>query len=114
MQLLLRLLNSTGVRIVLVMVALWFCYHGWMALSAPGRIEPGLIERADREERIPVLIKLSFEPERFHVLKIQQLSRIRRVRGTVIEVRAIDSKGIQKLARSYYWIDRIESAEVAR
>jgi hypothetical protein len=114
MQLLLRLLSSTGGRTILVFVGGWLAWQGWMAYSAPGRIEPGLLQRAEEEERIPVLVKLPFEPERFHVLKVQEVGRVRRVKGNVIEVRAIDADGIRRLARQYYWIDRIEGGEIAR
>ncbi len=84
-----------------------------MAFEAPRRVAPGLLQRAEREGRIAVSVKLPFPPERFHVLKVQEVGRIRRVVGNAIEVRAIDAAGIRALARSYYWIEHIQPADPA-
>lgn len=114
MPLLRRLLSSVGARTVIAVLLLWAGYQGWMLFEAPGRIEPGLIERAEREDAVNIVVRLAFPPERFHVLKIQDVGRVGRVRGDTVEVHDVDAEGIRKLARSYYWIAMINSSEGAQ
>ena len=99
---------------VLAVFLLWAGYKGWMLYEAPGRVEPGLIERAERDGAIDIVVQLSFPPERFHVLKIQDMGRIGRVNGKMIEVRSVTADNIRKLARSFYWITMIHSPEGAQ
>ncbi len=114
MRLLRRLLSSIGAKTAYVIAATWLVYQAWMAFEAPRRVAPGVLERADREGRIPVSVHLPFPPERFHVLKVQEVGRVSRVVGNTIEVRAIDAAGIRALARNYYWIQEIRPVDSAR
>lgn len=109
-----RLLSSTGAKTAYVIAVAWLVYRAWMAFEAPRRIAPGVLERAEREGRIAVSVQLPFPPERFHVLKVQDVGRVRRVIGNTIEVRAIDATGIRGLARKYYWIEEIRPADPPR
>ena len=114
MLLLRRLLASTGARTAYAIAVAWLVYRAWMAFEAPRRVAPGVLERAEREGRIPVSVQLPFPPERFHVLKVQEVGRVRRVVGNIIEVGAIDAAGIRALARNYYWIEEVRSANSGR
>lgn len=114
MLMLRRLLSSRGARVAMALFALWLVYQGWMAFEAPRRIEEGLIERAERDGTVNVVVRLAFPPERFHVLKIQEVGRVGQVSGNTVAVRSIDANSIRKLAGSYYWIAMISSAEAAQ
>ena len=72
MLLLRRLLSSRGARVTLALFALWLGFQGWMLFEAPRRVEKGLIERAERDGAVNVVVRLAFPPERFHVLKIMR------------------------------------------
>lgn len=106
-----RVLSSSGAKALLVVLALVGAYQLWMWATASQRIEPGLLVKAESDGRIPVDIVLRFKAERFHVLKVQELGRVRRVVDNVIKVRVIDAPGIQALARNYYWIEQIRTPQ---
>jgi hypothetical protein len=101
------MLRSVSLLTILTVAGLIGVYEVWLAWGAAGRIEPGLIERAEKEGTIPATVTLPFKPERFHVTNIQAEGRIRRVNGNVVELRSISADGIRTLARNYYWIERI-------
>lgn len=107
MPLLNRFLSSTGVRTIAVLLLPYLIFKGWMYVAAPSRIDPAVAAQAAEGGRIAVEVVLPFAPERFHVLKIQEHARIRRVNGNTVQVRSIDRAGIEALARSYYWIEQI-------
>jgi hypothetical protein len=104
-----KVLGSVSMITMLTVLLLVGFYQTWLVYGAAGRIEPGLLERAAREGTIPAAIVLPFKPERFHIAKLQEEGRIRRVVGNVVELRSIDRDGIQALARRYYWIERINA-----
>lgn len=114
MLLLRRLLTSRGARVTMALFALWLGFQGWMLFEAPRRVEKGLIERVERDGAVNVVVRLAFPPERFHVLKIQEVGRVGQVSGDTVGVRSIDADGIRTLARNYYWITMISSAEAAQ
>ena len=114
MLLLRRLLSSRGARVTMALFALWLGFQGWMLYEAPRRVEKGLIERAERDGAVNVVVRLAFPPERFHVLKIQEVGRVGQVSGDTVGVRSIDADSIRTLARNYYWITMISSAEAAQ
>lgn len=102
-----RIIGSVSGLTILSVVLVVVIYKAWLAYGAPGRIEPGLLERADREGSISAAVVLPFRPERFHISKIQAEGRIRRVNGNTVELRAINRDGIEALAGRYYWIEKI-------
>jgi hypothetical protein len=53
---------------------------------------------------------LGFEPERFHVLELQEYGRVRGTDGTVLHLRSVSPAGVDEMARKY-WIDEIRPAE---
>jgi hypothetical protein len=114
MRLFRRFLSSTAARVAGALFAAYLAYQGWMAFEAPRRIEGGLLDAAEKNGRIPVLVRLPFAPERFHILKVQDLGRVRGVIGNTIEVGSIDARGIWTLARTYYWIQYIDADKRAR
>lgn len=105
-----RMLRSVSFLTVLGVLIALGAYQGWLAMTAPGRIGPNVLQRAEAEGSIAAIVHLPFKPERFHIAKIQEEGgRIRKVDGSAIELRSITADGIRALARRYYWIDRIDT-----
>lgn len=105
-----RMLRSVSFLTVLSVLIALGAYQSWLALTAPGRIGPNVLQRAEAEGTTAAVIHLPFKPERFHIAKIQEEGgRIRKVDGNAVELRSISADGIRSLARRYYWIDRIDT-----
>ena len=72
-------LRSTQGRVVLLLLAAWLIYQGWLSAAAPGKVVGEF--PADRE-KLAVLVTLPFPPERFHVLVFQRFGRVSGTDGT--------------------------------
>jgi hypothetical protein len=97
-------LRSTQGRAVLVLLAAWLIYQGWLSAAAPDKIVGEF--PADRE-KLAVLVTLPFPPERFHVLVFQRFGRVSGTDGTTVEVRGVPRTELVRLARPY-WVSRVE------
>jgi hypothetical protein len=97
-------LRSTRGRVVLVLLAGWLVYEGWLSWAAPGKIVGTF--PPDRE-RVAVLVTLPFPPDRFHVLVFQRFGRVSGTDGNTVEVRGVPRQELSRLARPY-WVSRVE------
>ena len=97
-------LRSTQGRVVLLLLAAWLVYEGWLSAAAPGKVVGEF--PADRE-KLAVLVTLPFPPERFHVLVFQRFGRVSGTDGTTVEVRGVPRTELVRLARPY-WVSRVE------
>ena len=64
---------------------------------------------AQKNGRINIHVRLGFPPERFHILKLQDIGRVRSVTGTTVHMAAVDENGIRTLASRYYWVKHIDA-----
>lgn len=110
MHLLRRFLASTGGRTVIIAALLVSLYQGWLTIQAPGKIDPAVWDGIDRRGRVSIEVEFGFAPERFHILHLQEIGRIRRTRGSVVEVRSVEVRSVGELARNY-WVKEIRPAE---
>jgi hypothetical protein len=104
-----KLATSSGARVAYVLLAGALIYYSWMAYEIPYRIGPGLLAAAQKEGRVNILVRLGFPPERFHILKLQDIGRVRSVTGTTVHMAAVDENGIRTLAAKYYWVKHIDA-----
>ena len=97
-------LRSTQGRVVLLLLAAWLVYEGWLSAAAPGKV---VGEFPAGREKLAVLVTLPFPPERFHVLVFQRFGRVSGTDGTTVEVRGVPRTELVRLARPY-WVSRVE------
>jgi hypothetical protein len=100
------LLRHRTVRFLLVAGALWLGWQGYVAASAPGRLDGSLAAALDREPLLNVAVTLGFPPEDFHVRLFQDYGVVSGVRGTTVLLNRARPDDVRRLAR-YYWVRRI-------
>jgi hypothetical protein len=103
-----KLLGSRGAFAVLLVLLAWAGYRAWMDIEASGKITPDAAALAVRSSPVTLAVELPFPPEAFHVEKLQSFGRIRRVRGTTVQMAFADLEKANELARRFYWIDKID------
>lgn len=99
-------LGTIGGRTLVVLIVLIVTYQIWIAAAAGGKVGDGVGDNPDRRGRFAVEVVLDFEPERFHVLELQEYGRIRATEGNVIHMRSVTSDGVDAMTRKY-WISQI-------
>jgi hypothetical protein len=105
MRLLLRrLIGTTGGRTVLAVTALILVYQVWLSLQAPGKIDDAF---ADESDPVDAQVTLRFQPERWHILQLQEHGRVTGTDGEVLELRRTTKDSVREIAR-YHWVARIE------
>lgn len=95
---------SRKARVLLVVLAAYLLWQGWLSLAAPGKIVDGFPEG---RPRVNVLVTLSFPPERFHVQVFQGFGRVSGTQDNAIEVRNVRREELTTVARPY-WVRRVE------
>ena len=95
---------SRKARVLLVVLAAYLLWQGWLSLAAPGKIVNDF--PADRQ-RVNILVTLSFPPERFHVQVFQGFGRVSGTQENSIEVRNVRRDELTAVARPY-WVRRVE------
>jgi hypothetical protein len=103
-----RLLTSSGAIMVYALVTAWGGYRTWMEVEGPHKISAAVTARAGQGGTLTLGVELPFPPETFHVEKLQQFGRIRRVRGRTVQIAFADYEQVQQLARRYYWVKKID------
>jgi hypothetical protein len=88
---------------VAVLVAAWEAY---LAVSAPGRLDPGLAAALDRGALVNVAVTLGFAPEDFHIRLFQGYGVVSGVQGTTVRLNRVQPEDVRRIAR-YYWVRRI-------
>lgn len=110
MTLVRRLLRTTPVRTLLVVLVLALAWQGYLAVTAPGKVGDDLAAQVEVGEPVRVGVVLGFEPERFHTLFLQDYGRVIRVDGNEVHLRSVRPENVSMLAR-IYWIERLELLE---
>jgi hypothetical protein len=101
-----RLLRHRTALFLLIVTALWIGWEGFLAASAPGRVDAAVRLALDREPRINVAVALGFPPEDFHVRLFQGYGVVSGVRGTTVLLNRVRPEDVRRIAR-YYWVRRI-------
>jgi hypothetical protein len=101
-----RLLRHRTVLFLLAVAALWVGWQGFLAATAPGRLDAAVRVALDREPRVNVSVVLGFPPEDFHVRLFQGYGVVSGVRGTTVLVNRVQPEDVRRIAR-YYWVRRI-------
>ena len=97
--------HRTGLFLLAVAV-LWVGWEAFLALSAPGRLDPALAASLERELLVNVTVTLGFAPEDFHIRLFQGYGVVRGVRGTTVLLNRVSPEDVRRIAR-YYWVRRI-------
>lgn len=98
------ILGSSRGRIVIAALVCCLAWEVWLSLAAPGKIAPGFKANV---EKVDILVRLPFAPERFHVLALQKYGRVSQAEGNSIEVRGVNKANLLDVARPY-WVIRVE------
>lgn len=101
-----RAVRSATLRRIVVVVLAVLLYQSWLSIQAVGKVEPGVGEEPNERGRFDVDVVLGFEPERYHILKLQDHGRIAGTDDTVVHLRSVAPAGVDALAREY-WIDAL-------
>ncbi|HEU5321513.1 MAG TPA: hypothetical protein VFX28_11960 [Methylomirabilota bacterium] len=91
---------------LLVAAALGAGWEGFLALSAPRRIDPALHAALRGAPRVDVAVTLGFAPEDFHVRLFQERGVVSGVKGTTVLLNRVPPEDVRRIAR-YYWVRRI-------
>jgi hypothetical protein len=91
---------------LLAALAGWGGWEVFLAVTAPGRIEPALRLALRGQAPVDVAIALGFAPEDFHIRVFQGYGVVRGVRGTTVLVSRVHPDDVRRIAR-YYWVRRI-------
>ena len=101
-----RWVRHRTVVFFLVVAAASIGWEAYLALSAPGRLDPALAATLERERFVDVAVTLGFPPEDFHIRVFQDHGVVRGVRGTTVLLNRVPAEQVRRIAR-YYWVRRI-------
>jgi hypothetical protein len=101
------LLASPKGRVLLLALACYCAWQGWLTIRAPAKLAPGLASRGGPADVVDVVVTLPFPPERFHVLALQQFGRVSETEQHRLELRGVRSSDLTAVARPY-WVTRVE------
>src|SRR5262245_4445299 len=96
--------KSRKTRVLLALAAFYLVVQIWLTLAAPSKIAGGLATGA---ERVNILVRLPFPPERFHVQHFQAFGRVSGTQENAVEVRGVKRADLMAVARPY-WVRRVE------
>jgi hypothetical protein len=105
------LLASPKGRIIVGVLAAWLAWELWLTAQAPGKIAPALAQSG--RERVDVVVRLPFTPERFHVLVFQRFGRVSGTMDNEVEVRGVSRTDLSAMARPY-WVSHIDTLPTGR
>lgn len=98
--------DALGSRKAHILIAVTVCYlvwQLWLTLYAPHKIA----DFAGASEKVNILVRLPFEPERFHVQLFQTYGRVSGTQEKAVEVRGVKKADLTTVARPY-WVTRVE------
>jgi hypothetical protein len=98
------MLRSPKGRTLLAALTAYALWQLWLTLAAPSKIAAGIPADA---ERIDILVRLPFPPERFHVHVFQAYGRVSGTQEHAIEIRGVNRADLAAVARPY-WVRRVE------
>src|SRR6266545_2364452 len=99
-------LKHRSALFVLVVAAALSGWELFLALTAPGRIDPALQPALRARAPVAVAVTLGFAPENFHIRLFQGYGVVSGVRGTTVLVNRVSPDDLRRIAR-YYWVKRI-------
>jgi hypothetical protein len=102
----LALLRHRSVVFLLLVAAAWASWQLFLAVTAPGRIDPALQPALHDRVPVAVAITLGFAPENFHIRLFQSYGVVSGVRGNTVLVNRVSPDDLRTIAR-YYWVQRI-------
>ena len=96
-------LRSRKAHILLVAAVCYVAWQIWLTIAAPYKVAgfPG------GPERVNILVRLPFEPERFHVQLFQTYGRVSGTQEKAVELRGVKRADLTTVARPY-WVTRVE------
>jgi len=92
-------------RVILLVVACYCAWQGWLTIAAPRKLAPVLARPG--LGTIDVVVTLPFPPERFHVLVFQRFGRVSGTAGHQLELRGVRAADLVAVARPY-WVRRVD------
>lgn len=101
-----NILKSPGGKAVLLVLFGYLAFQGWLAVTAPAKLEAGLSQNTDQLGRVNVVVELNFPPERFHILTLQEYGRVTGTSGNQVQMRRVPLENVDRLARTY-WVREI-------
>ncbi len=91
---------------LVAVLAAWLLWHGYLAWSATGRIDPGLRSALLGKAPVDVTVALPFAPEDFHIRLFQGYGVVSGVHGTEVLLNRVTPDDVERMAH-YYWVRRI-------
>jgi hypothetical protein len=101
--------RSTRGRIVIGAVVALVVWKLALLLVAPTKVAPNMTPNA--RGQVNVLVTLTCDPERFHVLAFQPYGRVSGTQDRSIELRGVSLANLNAVARPY-WVQRVEPLPV--
>lgn len=99
-------LRHRSVLFLLAATAVWGGGELFLAVTAPGRIDPALQPALQMQVAVNVVVTLGFAPEDFHIRLFQGYGVVSGVRGTAVLLNRVAPDDVRRIAR-YYWVRRI-------
>ena len=96
-------LRSRKARILLAVAACYLAWEIWLTIATPYKIA----DFAGGADKVNILVRLPFQPERFHVQLFQTYGRISGTQENAVEVRGVKRADLTTVARPY-WVTRVE------
>jgi hypothetical protein len=102
-RLLVRLAVPAAVAVVVLGAA-----PAYGQLTAPQRISPALQQELGNGSLVyAVSVELPFQPEYYHVHRLQQVGTVAGVQGRRIRVLQLSADQVREIA-SFYWVERVD------
>jgi hypothetical protein len=102
-RLLVRLGATAAIAILLLGAA-----PAYGRLTAPQRVSPALErELSDGSPVYAVSVELPFQPEYYHVHRLQQIGTVAGVQGRQVRVLQLSADQVREIA-SFYWVERVD------
>lgn len=105
-----RALGTVGGRTLAAVLVLILVYQVWTAVTAATKVADGVGDDPDRRGRLAIDVELRFEPERFHILQLQEHGQIRGTTDTVLHMHMVTPEDVREIARKY-WVREIRPGE---
>lgn len=96
-------LRSRKTHILLAVAVCYVAWQLWLTIAAPNKIA----DFAGNSEKVSILVRMPFEPERFHVQLMQTYGRVSGTQEKSVEVRGVKRADLTTIARPY-WVKRVE------
>jgi hypothetical protein len=96
-------LRSRKTHILLAVAVCYVAWQLWLTIAAPNKIA----DFAGNSEKVNILVRMPFEPERFHVQLMQTYGRVSGTQEKSVEVRGVKRADLTTIARPY-WVKRVE------